>query len=149
MTFAGPRLWHSNKLADQLARVLVEHDLIGPRERLQARGEIRSLADDSMLLRLAGSDEVADNDQAGRETDAALQARIRERLERGHGGDEFQPDPHRALGVVLMRLRIAEIDEHAVAHISRHKPGIAADHVGNAFVIHADHIAQILGIEPR
>ena len=35
----------------------------------------------------------------------------------GHRLDERQPGAHRALGIVLVRLRIAEIDEDAVAHV--------------------------------
>ncbi len=35
--------------------------------------------------------------------------------------DQFQPRAHRPLGVVLMGLRIAEIDQHPVAHVLRHE----------------------------
>jgi hypothetical protein len=46
-----------------------------------------------------------------------------------------------------MGMRIAEIDQHAVAHILGDKAAGPADRVGNAAVISADHLAQILGIE--
>ena len=35
----------------------------------------------------------------------------------GYRRDQLQPGPHRLLGIVLMRLRISEINQHAVAHI--------------------------------
>ena len=60
-----------------------------------------------------------------------------------------KPGAHRALGVVLMRLRIAEINQHAVAHVLGDKPAKAADGVGDAAMIGADDLAQILGIEAR
>ena len=41
------------------------------------------------------------------------------------GGDQLQPCAHGPLGVVFMRLRIAEVDENAVAHVLRYKPAKA------------------------
>ena len=52
-----------------------------------------------------------------------------------------------ALGIVLMRLGIAEIYQHAVAHTLGDKPAKAADGVGDAAVVRTDDLAQILGIE--
>src|SRR6516225_273279 len=48
-----------------------------------------------------------------------------------------------------MRLRIAEIDEHTVAHILGDKAAKAGDDVGDAAMVGADDLAQILGIEAR
>jgi hypothetical protein len=47
-----------------------------------------------------------------------------------------------------MRLGIAEIDQHAVAHILCDKAGVAGDRVSDAAVIGADDLAQILGVVP-
>ena len=63
--------------------------------------------------------------------------------------DDREPGARRALGVVLMRLGIAEINQHAVAHILGDKTAKAADGVGDAAVVGADDLAQILGIEAR
>jgi len=46
-----------------------------------------------------------------------------------------------------MRLGIAEINEHAVAHILGDKTAKAADGVAHAAMVGADDLAQILGIE--
>ena len=51
--------------------------------------------------------------------------------------DQLQSGPYRPLGVVLMRLRIAEIDEHAVAHVFRHEPAEPLHGLGDAFLIGA------------
>ncbi len=50
---------------------------------------------------------------------------------------------------MLVGPRIAEIGEHAVAHVLGDKPAAAPDHLGNAAMIGADHRAQILRVEPR
>jgi hypothetical protein len=60
--------------------------------------------------------------------------------------DHRQPGAHRPLGIVLMRLRIAEIDQDAVAHVLGDKAGEAADRVGDGAVVVADQLAQILGV---
>jgi hypothetical protein len=48
-----------------------------------------------------------------------------------------------------MRLRVAEIDEHAVSHVFGDIAAEAGDGVGDGAMISADDLAQILGIEPR
>ena len=61
----------------------------------------------------------------------------------------LQPGPHRPLGVVLMRPRIAEIGQHPVAHEFGDKAVIARDDAGNGVLIGADLLAQFLGVEPH
>ena len=63
--------------------------------------------------------------------------------------DQRQAGAHRILGVGFMRFRVAEINQHAVAHIFRDIAAEAADHFGGAFVIGGDHFAQIFRIELR
>jgi hypothetical protein len=63
--------------------------------------------------------------------------------------DDREPGADRPLGIVLMRLGIAEINEHAVAHILGDKAAKPTDGVGNAAMVGADDLAQILGIEAR
>ena len=63
--------------------------------------------------------------------------------------DDIDSRPDRALGVVLVRLRIAEIGEHAVAHVFGDEAAVARDQRRAAFVIGGDDLAHVLGIEPR
>jgi hypothetical protein len=63
--------------------------------------------------------------------------------------DHVQPRPDRPLGIVLMRSRVAEIHQNAVAHVFRDKSIEPGDNLGNGAVIGADDLAQILGIEAR
>ena len=50
---------------------------------------------------------------------------------------------------MLMRLRIAEIGEHAVAHVFGDEAALARDLGRAAFVIGRDDAPHVLGIEPR
>ena len=119
--------------------------MFGSAIALQARREVRRLADDRLLLRRARADQIADHDQPGRDADAGLQA-TRAVLSPAHRLDQLQPRPHRPLGVVLMGLRIAEIDQHAVAHVFGHEAAEAAHGLGDAFLIGRNDLAQVLGV---
>jgi len=70
-------------------------------------------------------------------------------IELRHPIDQRQPASRGALGVVLMRLWIAEIHQDAVAHVAGDKPAKALDNLCDAAMVGADDPAQILGIEPR
>ncbi len=61
--------------------------------------------------------EVADHDQPGRDADPHVQRRAGRGDELRRRLDDGEPGLHGALGVMLVRLRIAEIGEHAVAHV--------------------------------
>ena len=118
-----------------------------PGQRLQTGGEVWRLADHAPLLRGTRADQIANDDEAGGDADPNVQ-----RLLCGEPADRVddrEPGAGRALGVVLMRLGIAEIDQHAVAHILGDKTAKAADGVGDAAMVGADDLAQILGIEAR
>ena len=70
------------------------------------------------------------------------------------GGDKFwrrldngKPGSNGALGIVLVRLGIAKVGKHAVAHILRDKPAVALDQLSAATVIRANHPVQVFRIE--
>jgi hypothetical protein len=54
------------------------------------------------------SDEVANDHKAGSDANADL--KFSASFRRVHSADQLQPRPNRTLGIVLMRLGIAEID---------------------------------------
>ena len=68
------------------------------------------------------------------------------RLERSHRRDQLQSRPHRTLGVILMGLRIAEINKYAVAHIFGDVAAKAAYGLGDAFLIGRDDLSQVLRV---
>jgi hypothetical protein len=71
------------------------------------------------------------------------------RLQTTHSLDEREAGAHGLLGIVLVRLRITEIGERAVAHISRHDSLIAADYLGYAAMKERHHLPHVFWIKPR
>ena len=145
----GPEVLQLEQIAEQPARALGDDDHVRFGDRLQARREVRRLADDAALLRLPRSDQVADDDQPGRDPDPHVQGRAGRGDEFRRGLDDGEPGLHGALGVVFVGLRIAEIGEHAVAHVFGDEAAVALDQLRAAAMIGADDLAHVLGIEPR
>ena len=69
------------------------------------------------------------------------------RLKAGDGSDQLQARAHRVLGIMLMGPRIAEIHQHAVAHILRHEPAEAADRVSDTSVIVRNDFPQVFRVQ--
>jgi hypothetical protein len=65
-----------------------------------------------------------------------------------HRLDQFQASAHCSLGIFLVCLRIAEIGEYAVAHVSRDKTAGFRDDLGATALIGADDLPQVFRIEP-
>jgi hypothetical protein len=135
--------------AEEPAGRLADHDAARRRKRLQSCREVRRLADHALFACRTFADQLANHDQAGGNADPCRQRFARRRLLPGKGIDNREPRPHRALGLVLVRLRPAEIGQDAIAHIFRDMAAPVADRLSAATVIGADHGAHILGIEPR
>jgi hypothetical protein len=143
----APEVAQLEQVADQAASGAGEDDLPGFRQSLQARGEVGGLADHRLLLRRAFADQIADHDKPGCDADADGKRHLSTGHQARHRRCYFQPGPHRPLGVVLVRPRIAEIDQHPVAHVFGDKAVIARDDGGNGVLIGAKLLAQFLGVE--
>ena len=130
--------------ADLPARRFADDQRIRRGKRLQPGGEVRRLADDPTLLRGTLADQIADHGEPG--GDAEPHAQILPRRQSADRLDHRQPGADRPLGIVLMRLRIAEIDQHPVAHVLGDKAVEAADRLGDCAVVVADQLAQILRV---
>src|SRR5262249_38704035 len=102
-----------------------------------------------LLLRRALADQIANDDKPGGNPDADGEPLRSTGLQTRHRRFYLQPGPHRALGVVLMRPRIAEIDQHPIALELGDKAIIARDDTGNGVLIGAELLAQFLGVEPH
>ena len=98
------------EIADQPARARGDDDRVRLGQGLQPGGEVRRLADDRLLLRRAFADQIADDHQPGGDPDARLQLDGFD-IEATDSVDDAQPRPDRPLGIVLMRSRVAEIDQ--------------------------------------
>ena len=139
-----PEVLQLEQIAEKSSRALGDDHHVRLGDPLQARREVRRLADDAALLRLSRSDQVADHNEPGCNADTGLQRSAR--LEPSYRRDQLQSRPYRPLGVVLMGLRIAEIHEHAVAHVFRHEAAEAAHGLGDAFLIGRNDLAQVLRV---
>jgi hypothetical protein len=64
-----------------------------------------------------------------------------------HGLENAQAGAHGTLCIILMRLRIAEVDEQPIAQILRHMPAKALDHCHTGGLIGAEDLAEIFGVE--
>ena len=104
------------EIADQPARARGDDDRVRLGQGLQPGGEVRRLADDRLLLRRAFADQIADDHQPGGDPDARLELDGFD-IEATDRVDHAQPRPDRPLGIVLMRSRVAEIDQNTVAHV--------------------------------
>ena len=100
---------------------------------MQACGQVRRLANNTALLRFAGPDKVPDDHQAGGNANPHLYG-LRRR-ERSNRLDQREASPNGTLSVILMRCRIAEINQHAVAHVFCDEAPEAAHGIGDAPVI--------------
>ncbi len=136
------------KVAQQLARALGNDDAVGFGDPLQPRGEVRRVAHDPAFPRFSRTKEIADHHDPRRDPHPHMQ-RAACCLKFRHGLDDRMPGPDGALGVMLMRLRIAEIGQHAVAHVFSDEAALARNQSRAALVIGRDDAPHILGIEPR
>jgi hypothetical protein len=125
---------------------LADHHRARLRKRLQPGCEVRRFAHHRVPVTPAP--EVADNNVAGRDADARLEHRTGGRPQGCYRLHQLEPGAHRPLGVVLMRLRPAEVNQGAVAHVSRHVPIPAPHDLGHTGLIGADHLPHLLGIKP-
>ncbi len=139
-----PEVPQLEEIAQQPAGGLGNDDRVRLGDALKACREVRRLADDTALLRFAGPDKVPDHHQAGGNPNPHLYG-LRSR-ERSNRIDQREAGPNGTLGVILMRLRIAEINQHAVAHIFRDEAPEAAHSIGDARLIGRNDLAQVLRV---
>ena len=92
-------------------------------------------------------DEVSDDDDSGRDTDARLQDFSVGCLEICDGVGEIKSSPHSPFGVVFVGARESEISQHAVAHELCDEAVVACNHIGAGVLIGSNDLAHVLGIK--
>ena len=70
-------------------------------------------------------------------------------LQTTHCRHQLQPCPDGPLCVVLMGLRIPEIDQNAIAHVLRDEPAEALHGLGDALLISRNDLAQVFRVHAR
>src|SRR5262245_20283918 len=109
---SGAKVIELEEIAEKAARSFGNDHGVRLGNPLQTRCEPWRLADDVALLRIAQSNQIADNDQPGCNANTGLQ---RSRwLERPYRSNHLQPGANCSLGVILMGLRVAKVHKHAI-----------------------------------
>ena len=96
---------------------------------------------------------LADHCGAGVDAHARLDRhpvlRLDVRAQHLEAAEHFAARPHGPLGVVLMGLRVAEIDQQPVAQVLRDVAGVAFDHRRTGLLVAAHQLVPRLGPKPR
>jgi hypothetical protein len=127
---------------------VADHHAPGLGQRLQARRQVRHIADDRFLARCALANQVAHDHLASRDAHARPEARLRQRGQAAHALDQLKSGAHRPLSIVLVGLRPAEVGEHAIAQELGDVPFEPADDLRAGRLICPHDVAQVLGVEP-
>ena len=117
-------------------------------QRLQACSEVRRLAHHRRIVRNLGAQQLPDNDHPRGDTDADAQRAVQHPARLDARG-QLEPRAHRAIGIVLIGSRIAEVGEHAVSLVARHAAAGRLHHGRDARLVRHEHVAQIFRIEAR
>ncbi len=147
LEFDGAEVAALEQPADLPAGRCVDHHLIRPGEALQTGGEVRRLADRGVLAGVAGADRLTYDDEACRDADADVEWFAAHWCRADRRGDG-ETGAHGAFGIGLPGFRPAEIDQHPVADIACDEAVEPLDRGGDARLVSADDLTQILGIEP-
>ena len=132
------------EIAEELSRALSDDDRVRLGDPLQTRREVRRLADNPRSC--AAPDPIRSPTTT---KPVAMPTRVcsgAAGLQSAHRLDQLQSRPYCSLGIILMRLRIAEVYEDTVAHVLRHEPAEALDSLGDAFLIGGNDLAQVLRV---
>ena len=135
------------KIAEQRTRRSGNDNRARLGQTLEPCRDVRCIADRCLLLQRFPADEVADHHEPGRDGDPHLDPFLR--APRLHRGDDVEARAHGALRVILVRARIAEIGEDAVAHEPRDIAVVGGNDPCAGGTIGADHLPHVFGIEPR
>jgi hypothetical protein len=142
-----PEVLELKQIAKKSPGAFGDHNHIRLGDPLQARREVRRVADDRPLLGGTHADQIADHDKPGRNADTHLQGRAGHGRELRHRLDQPKPGTHSAFGVMLVGPGITEIGKHPVAHILGDEPPGLGDLFGAATVIGTDDLPHVLGVK--
>jgi hypothetical protein len=134
--------------AGEATGVRLDHHGVGLGELLQARSEIGGFTDNFVLLGHALADEVAHDHQPGGDADPDLRCDARGPAAFVQPVQQRQTGANGALGIMFLRPRIPEIDQHRVTHVLGDEPAEPSDGFSDVCLIGDDHFAQILRVEP-
>jgi len=131
-----PQVLEIEKVAEHFARFVRDDDAVGLRECQQTRCKVGRVADHVAFACVARADQVANHNEAGRNADARLQGLGG--FDRADSWDEFECGADGPLDVILVCLRISEIDQHAISAEPGDEAVVGANDLRHRFLICAD-----------
>jgi hypothetical protein len=142
-----PQVLKLEQIAHELPCALSNDHTVRLRNALQARRKVRCLAYDGLLLRSGGADQIADDHQPRCDAYARLERRVG--LKSAYCFYQLQPCAHSSLGVVLVGLRIPEVNKDPVAHVFRDEASEALHGLGDAFLVGRNDLAEVFRVHAR
>src|SRR5262249_43133767 len=144
----APRSLSSTRLPRSLRVGSAMTTVFGSAIPLQPRCKVRCLTNDAAFVHLArSSHQIAHNHEPSGDANTGLQSS--RRLECNHCCNQLQPGTHCALGVILMGLRVAKVDKHAVPQILRHEAAEATHGFCDALLVGRYDFAQVFRVHAR
>ena len=140
-----PKIIQLEDRSDQPARALRDHDRVRFSQSLKSSGEIRPLAQNLIITRRSRSDKITHDHKAGGNAQPHLK-----RLPALHEPDRLdhcQAGAHGLLRIVLIGVRVTEVDEDAVAHTTADKATEPGHDLGNALLVGADHLLKVFDVK--
>jgi hypothetical protein len=146
----GSQLLGGKVAAHQAEGGRTDHGRIRRRQALETGRKIGRLPQRQLFLATAAPD-FAHYHQAGMDPHPHGQLDplllLQSAVERRRGLHHGQPGAYRSLRIVLMRLRIAKVDEQAIAEILGNVALEALDDRGTGLLIGTHHLAVVFRIE--
>jgi hypothetical protein len=90
---------------------------------------------------------ITDDDHACCDAGADFELLLYRHVQLADGFDHLQATPDCTIGIILMRLGIAEADHHTVAQILSDRPIVPANNIRAAFVIGANDDSNVFSVK--
>ncbi len=125
---------------DQTLGGVRQQHIVRLSDSLQSRSKVGGFSQDGPLLRSALPDDVSSHDQPGRDADTHLQRHANVGSHGTDGVDHRQARSYGALSVVLVGLRVSEVHQQSVAHVTRDVAVVRSDCAARGVLIRGEHI---------
>src|ERR1700722_20611524 len=116
LEFVQPELLVIEGRAAETTGQFRHHHGIGRCDSLNPCGQVQRLSDSNAFPRTALANQLAYHDHARGNADPDLREDRERKPDRGHRVDQCKSGTDGSFGIVLVCLRVAEVDQYAVAH---------------------------------
>ncbi len=143
---ARPDILQREVAGDEAACLAADHEHVGLGLRLDARRDVRRLAEREHLALAVPHPDVSDHDEAGVDADPHGRP-FRRRPHPPDAVEDLEPRVHGPHGVVLVRDGKAEVGQDPVAEVLREVAGVPLHRLEGDRLVLGVEVAQLLGVE--